>query len=221
MPKDYIPENDNDFVDWLNNFLPKANADKAKLNVADADLADLTNLRDTLATALADEAARKSAFEASKQTRRGARKDTERKARSLAQHIQRQESVTDALRASLRLTVPDAEPSPAPAPVSFPILTIDTSKRLQHGLKMRDNATPDSRALPAGVDRIEIHRYVGTTAPTDTSQFLMIDTATRNTYTAKYQSADAGKTAYFNLRYVGTNGDKGPWSETISATITG
>jgi hypothetical protein len=31
--------------------------------------------------------------------------------------------------------------------------------------------------------------------------------------------ADAGKTARYMLRWVATTGEKGPWSETASATI--
>jgi hypothetical protein len=62
---------------------------------------------------------------------------------------------------------------------------------------------------------------VGEPAPTDSSQvqFLAMDTATP--YVAKYPGADAGKTAHYMLRWVNTCGDKGPWSETVSATIVG
>ena len=49
--------------------------------------------------------------------------------------------------------------------------------------------------------------------------FLALDTAIP--YTAEYPGADAGKTAYYMLRWVTTRGDKGPWSETVAATIAG
>ncbi len=42
---------------------------------------------------------------------------------------------------------------------------------------------------------------------------------TRTPYTAKYVGADANKTAHYMLRRVNTRGQKGPWSETASATI--
>jgi hypothetical protein len=47
--------------------------------------------------------------------------------------------------------------------------------------------------------------------------FLAVDT--RTPYTAVYDGADGGKTAHYMLRWVNTNGEKGPWSETASATI--
>ena len=42
---------------------------------------------------------------------------------------------------------------------------------------------------------------------------------TRTPYTADYAGADAKKTAHYMLRWVNTKGEKGPWSETASATI--
>ena len=67
----------------------------------------------------------------------------------------------------------------------------------------------------------EIWVKIGTTPPADSSEctFLALDTASH--YTAEYPGADAGKTAYYMLRWVTTRGDKGPWSETLAATIAG
>ena len=41
----------------------------------------------------------------------------------------------------------------------------------------------------------------------------------RGNLRATFTSADAGKTAYYALRWVSTRGDKGPWSEPATATI--
>ena len=37
----------------------------------------------------------------------------------------------------------------------------------------------------------------------------------------KPESADAGKTAWWALRWVNTKGEHGPWSATLSAAILG
>jgi hypothetical protein len=42
-----------------------------------------------------------------------------------------------------------------------------------------------------------------------------------NSYVAEFEGKDAGKTAYYMLRWVTTRGEKGPWSETVAATIAG
>ena len=48
--------------------------------------------------------------------------------------------------------------------------------------------------------------------------FLALDTATP--YNAVYQIAEGGKTAHHMLRWINTKGEKGAWSQTVSATIT-
>ena len=59
------------------------------------------------------------------------------------------------------------------------------------------------------------------TAPVDPSEctFLALDTA--SPYVATYAGTDANKMAHYMLRWVTKGGDKGPWSETVSATIGG
>jgi len=47
--------------------------------------------------------------------------------------------------------------------------------------------------------------------------FLAVDT--RTPFLASFDGADAGKTAHHMLRRVSTTGEKGPWSETASATV--
>jgi len=36
---------------------------------------------------------------------------------------------------------------------------------------------------------------------------------------AQFDRADANKVAHYTLRWVATTGEKGPWTETASATI--
>lgn len=47
--------------------------------------------------------------------------------------------------------------------------------------------------------------------------FLALDTKTP--YLADWTGADTGKVAHYMLRWVNTRGEKGPWSETVSAPI--
>jgi hypothetical protein len=45
--------------------------------------------------------------------------------------------------------------------------------------------------------------------------------ASRTPQLEEYTAAQAGQTATYWLRWVSTRGDKGPWSEPVSATIPG
>jgi hypothetical protein len=55
--------------------------------------------------------------------------------------------------------------------------------------------------------------------PTGPSELSFLSVDTRTPYVADYPGEDAGKTAHYMLRWVSTSGEKGPWSETASATI--
>ena len=79
----------------------------------------------------------------------------------------------------------------------------------------------DVAAKPAGVDCCELWLYIGTTAPAgpDAMHLQGVDNSTP--YLMEFDSADASKTAYWALRWVNTRGEHGPWSATVSATISG
>ena len=61
---------------------------------------------------------------------------------------------------------------------------------------------------------------MGEAAPVSGDELSFVSKDTASPYTAEFDGGDGGKTAHYMLRWVKTNGDKGPWSETISATIT-
>jgi hypothetical protein len=48
--------------------------------------------------------------------------------------------------------------------------------------------------------------------------YLALDT--RTPYTVEFEAADAGKTAYYMLRWISPRGETGPWSQTVTGTIT-
>jgi hypothetical protein len=104
-----------------------------------------------------------------------------------------------------------------------PIGVVDTSQRLRHEIRFSDEATPTKRAKPAGVMGCEIWVKVsaaGEAAPSGAGglSFLSLDTA--SPYIAEYDGANGGKTAHYMLRWVKSGGEKGPWSETVGATIS-
>lgn len=221
MPKDYIPQRDDELINWLDNFYTQLTAKKAALNVPDAALAKLANVKDDFAAKVADADAKRIAYEAALEAEKDARRVAIAEARLLAQQVQRETGITNTDRAELGLTVPDTKPTAPPVPDSFPVVVVDTSKRLQHSLKLGDSKNPTRRARPEGVEYAELNAYVGTTPPTDTSQFKLLGIVKKSPHIVEHQSADAGKTAYYNLRWVNSRGEHGPWSETVGATITG
>ena len=55
--------------------------------------------------------------------------------------------------------------------------------------------------------------------PAGSSELTFLSVDTRTPDVADYPGEDGGKTAHYMLRWVATTGEKGPWSETSSATI--
>jgi hypothetical protein len=119
------------------------------------------------------------------------------------------------LTASLSATSRTAVGRPTTAPTAI----INTNTRLQHTITFLDEAQ-NGRAKPPGVRGCEIWVKIGGPPPAGPSELKYLATDTRSPYVAKYEGADGGKTAYYMLRWVSTRGEPGPWSQTLSATIT-
>ncbi|MFN0132245.1 MAG: hypothetical protein ACKVW3_06905 [Phycisphaerales bacterium] len=51
----------------------------------------------------------------------------------------------------------------------------------------------------------------------DSYKFLSV--SSRGNLQTDFPSAEAGKTAYYALRWVSTHGEKGPWLEVCAATV--
>ena len=127
--------------------------------------------------------------------------------------------MTDAKRAESGMTVRSNTRTPAATPTTRPMAMVDTSQRLRHTINFKDELTPNSKKKPDGVMGAEIWCYIGAVPPVDAStcSFVALDTSTP--YVVDYPGADGNKVAHYLLRWVNTRGDKGPWSETVSATI--
>ena len=122
--------------------------------------------------------------------------------------------------ASAGLSPYDEVKTTSASPSSAPFALVDYGK-LRHTVNFRDQNSPDTDKKPGGVLGAEIWVKIGGDAPVDNKecQYLATDTATP--YVHSFSGEDAGKTAWYLLRWVSKNGDKGDWSEAVGATING
>lgn len=217
---DYLPVSDADFTVWTQNFITYANANLAALGLAASDLTPLQNAQTDWQTAYAANVSAQAQAQSARQTKDSARSEQESLLRPLVARLQSSPTVTDAQRQALQLTVRSTARTPAATPTSRPLATVDTSQRLQHTISFMDELTPNSRAKPDGVTGCEIWVKIGGPAPADPDELKYLATDTRTPYMAEFDGADAGKTAYYMLRWVNSRGERGPWSQTVSATIT-
>ncbi len=89
-------------------------------------------------------------------------------------------------------------------------------------MRFTDEAAPTRKASPAGVSGAEIRVRVAPVAdapPIDLAALTFVALDTRTPYTLDFDGPDGGQNAHYMLRWVNTTGQKGPWSETVSATI--
>ena len=221
MTPDYLPRNDADFDTWLVAFNTYISATPTAVGLTAGDATAVSALQLDFDDALNAHEAAVTTARAARQGKDDARAAVETAVRGLVRRIQAFPGTTDSMRKAMGITVRDDTISPALAAATRPVGIVSTAERLRHEIRFFDEATPTRRAKPAGVLGCEIWLKVGTTPPADPSECHLLALDTASPYVAEYTGADAGKTAYYMLRWVTTSGEKGPWSETVAATIVG
>ncbi len=220
MSTDYIPGADGAFNDWQKNFVSYATTNAVALGLDPlVDIPPLTAAQGSWDADYPANGTAQAAAHSARQAKDGTRKAYEALVRPLVARLQASPDVDDAERAALGITVPDKISTRAEIPATRPVVSVDTSQRLQHTVSFADEATPTRKAKPAGVMGAEIWVKIGDPPPLDPNELKFLATDTRTPYVATYPGADANKTAHYMLRWINTRGEKGPWSETASATI--
>jgi hypothetical protein len=219
MSTDFIPRPDADFNAWQVNFVTYANANLANLGLGLSDLTPIIAAQPPWTTSFTAHIAAQANAQAARATKDGNRTALETLIRALVRRLQASLSVSDAERAALGITVPDAGATAAATPTTRPLCEVDTSQRLRHTIDFTDESTPTRKAKPAGVLGAEIWVKIGPTPPVDPGELTFLAVDTRSPYTRDYPGSEGGKQAHYMLRWVNTRGETGPWSETATATI--
>jgi hypothetical protein len=217
----FIPYNDAQFSNWAANFVAYVTANFADFGLAITDVDTLQDLKSPwdLSFAAHQEAqlAAKSAT-ADKNTKRAA---YESDIRTIAARINAYAGTTLAQREALGI-VSSSFATATPdlgASDDTPLALVDIGNRLKHVLTVKNISDGEvKKAKPAGAIGCEVWRKVGA-APTGPADMQLLGVAPKSPYTIEYADEDAGKTAYYALRWINSKGEKGSWSETESATI--
>lgn len=118
----------------------------------------------------------------------------------------------------VNLDIYDDEPTKSPAPSSVPTGHIDYGKG-RHTIHFRDTATPDSEAKPDGMKGCDIYRFIGDEPPASEKEYDYLTNDSATPYVAFYDGAEAGKNAFYIMRWVSKSGEAGEWSQVLKATI--
>jgi hypothetical protein len=222
MAERRFPRPDADFAAYMNNYYE---AVKKWWETQGLDENDLKPLEEALAawnTGFAAHVALQAEAEGGRQNKDAARRTLEAAARPVTSFIQGYPKTTDADRATIGITVRDASGTPTPTPTTRPQALVRAGGRLTHTLRLTDESTPTRRARPKGVLGAEVWVKLvepGEPAPTDPAALSFLTMATKPTIRADFRAGDGGKTAVYMVRWVNTQGEKGPWSEVTTATV--
>jgi len=217
MP-DYLPRSDGEFDAWQTNLMSYVSAHLADLGLQAADVTPLTAAQTVWSSVRSAHVAAQAAAESARQNKDDGRSAYEALIRPLVRRLQASPAVDDGERQAMGLTVADRTPTAVGPPLSRPVATVDASERLRHTIRFADEAAPTSRAKPAGVLGCEVWVKIGA-GPTDPSELTFLGLDTRSPYVAEFDGVHAGQIAHYMLRWVNGHGEKGPWSQTVSATI--
>jgi hypothetical protein len=218
--KDYIPSSDADFEIWRITFDKYLKNNLASLGLTAGDIAALDALQTAWGNALNSLLSAKNAFEAAVALKNDVRQQLEDAIRAFVKQLQANPATTDDQRAGLGVTVPDTTRTRVPVPATRPIGWVETEP-LRNTIHFRDKETPDRKAKPEGYSGCQIWYFIGPQPPTDLDQYLFLAKDTQTPYVHVFDLEDVGKTIHYRLRWVNTRDEPGPWSEIITATITG
>ena len=105
---DFVPDQNLDMVEWLDNFLVYTSVSPATVGLTAADINALTSVRDNLRGALTDLNAARSAYDGMVITKRTARSAADTTARQVVRKLQTNPILPDSLRANLQVPLKEA-----------------------------------------------------------------------------------------------------------------
>ena len=150
-------------------------------------------------------------------TKKRERKDYESLLSVLVSNLKVNTLVTDQDRFDLGIKVPDRKPTPTPTPTTFPVANFDLSMIRRITAHYRDSESI-TIAKPFGVHGAEIKWVISDEKPaSDAAMNSSFDT--RTPFTLEFEEEKRSKKVWMLFRWENTRGEKGPWSEMISATI--
>lgn len=202
-----------------------ANANLAALGLVAADLTPFTTKVTTADTAMAAYETAKTNSSAARAAKDTGLTDLEKEWRQLKRKVKANPNLTDAQREGVGIPLPSAATAQAmTASFTEPLVSVDNSSRLAHIIAFREASTPNSRARPKGVKGVEVWMQVlpkDAPPPRDSSAMRYMGIPSTSPYELDFAAEDAGKIAWYLLRWVDTAGKPGDWSDPGGAMIVG
>jgi hypothetical protein len=108
---------------------------------------------------------------------------------------------------------------PAPVATTYPDYDIDSGTIRRLGIHFYDQGKKKTKAKPKGQHGAEIRWAILDAPPTEIEELVHSSFDTHTPLILEFNESQRGKNVYFCLRWENTRGEKGPWSEIISAIV--
>jgi hypothetical protein len=139
--------------------------------------------------------------------------------KAVKEYITGNHLVSDDDRSALGLPLYKTTRTPAPIATSHPDFDVDSSMLRRLSIDFYDQGNKKSKAKPDGQHGAEIKWAILDAPPASLSELINSSFDTRTPFTLEFDQNQRGKTVYFCLCWENTRGEKGPWSEIVSAIV--
>jgi hypothetical protein len=220
--RNFLPRNDNAFLNWVVNFLAILASILPRIEFPAEVHAALTALLNTFRTKLGIAEAPATRTKAAIQEKNDAREALEKGIRQSAnEYLTFNHRVTDGDRNNLGLPIRKKTRTPAPVATTYPAGRADTSmlRRITIHFADQSDGEETAKAKPAGQHGAEIRWAISDTPIVDVEDLTHSSFDTRTPFTLEFKGHERGKTIYFCLCWENTRGEKGPWIPIESAII--
>jgi hypothetical protein len=201
-----------------------ATANLAAIGLAAADLTPFTNRITAADTGMAGYQTAKTNTSVALAAKNTGMSDLQKEWRALRRKLNGNANLSNAQREGLGLPVAGQSGMAMAVALSFtrPLVNVVNSVRLKQVINFSEASTPASKARPRGVAGAEVWMVVlgkDVAPPRDTLTMKMLGQAAASPYEMTFTAEDAGKIAWYQLRWVDTASKPGGWSELAGAMI--
>lgn len=217
----YIPNAMSSFDDWMANFSTNLTADPTVYGLVAGDAVVVA------AAFVVWHAAYVAALDPSTRTPAAiAAKDDARTAltalvRPYAIAIRNNAGVSNELKTTIGVTVPDLDRTEIPAPLTFPVLTLTNDAPGVLKVDWKDSAAIVGKAKPFGAIQAEVYVVASNTIVSDPTIIPFEGLHTKSPFFITLPEGDVGKQAYVVARWVTRRGLTGPFGAVQSLTVAG
>jgi hypothetical protein len=138
---------------------------------------------------------------------------------SVKEYLTFNHAVTNDDRNALGLPIHKTTRTPAPVAATYPDFDVDSGTIRRLTVDYYDQGSKTSKAKPAGQHGVEIRWAESDTPIVNVSELTNSAFDTRTPFTIEFTGDQRGKTVYICLCWENTRGEKGPWSEIVSAIV--